>query len=99
VDVCVIQDCGDMFVPNAFSPNGDGHNDFLYVRGKCLQNMTFQVFNRWGEIVWETNDPAKGWDGKYNGELMNTAVFVFRLVGTTYSNEPYSLKGNVTLIR
>jgi len=99
VDVCVIFDCGEMFVPNAFSPNHDGTNDVLYVRGKCLSNFTFQIFNRWGEKVFETSRQEDGWDGTFNGDLMNTAVFVYRLEGTTVDNQPFSMKGNVTLIR
>jgi gliding motility-associated-like protein len=99
LQVCVIPDCGDMFVPNAFSPNDDGMNDILYVRGKCLKNFTFQIFNRWGEKVFETSDQNMGWDGTFNGEPMNTAVFVYRLEGTTFEEEPYKMKGNVTLIR
>jgi trimeric autotransporter adhesin len=97
--VCVIQDCGEMFVPNAFSPNADGVNDILYVRGRCLKNFTFQIFNRWGEKVFETSDQNSGWDGTYKDEPMNTAVFVYRLEGTTFDELPYRMKGNVTLIR
>ncbi|MGZ3884266.1 MAG: T9SS type B sorting domain-containing protein, partial [Bacteroidia bacterium] len=99
VDVCVIFDCGEMFVPNAFSPNGDGVNDVLYVRGKCLSNFTFQIFSRWGEKVFETNSQEVGWDGRFNGDMMNTGVFVYRLEGTTVDNQPFNMKGNVTLIR
>jgi gliding motility-associated-like protein len=88
-----------MFVPNAFSPNLDGVNDILYVRGKCLKNLTFMVFNRWGEKVFETSDQKIGWDGTFNGELLNTAVFVYRLEGTTFDGNSFSQKGNVTLIR
>lgn len=97
--VCVVQDCGEMFVPNAFSPNLDGVNDVLYVYGKCLKNLTFMVFNRWGEKVFETSDQKLGWDGTFNGEIMNTAVFVYRLEGTTFDEKSFSQKGNITLIR
>jgi gliding motility-associated-like protein len=99
LQVCVVQDCGEMFVPNAFSPNLDGINDVLYVKGKCLKNLTFMIFNRWGEKVFETSDQKLGWDGTFNGELMNTAVFVYRLEGTTFDGNNYSSKGNITLIR
>ena len=97
--LCVVQDCGEMFVPNAFSPNLDGVNDVLYVRGKCLKNLTFMIFNRWGEKVFETSDQKIGWDGTFNGELLNTAVFVYRLEGTTFDGNAFSQKGNITLIR
>lgn len=99
INVIVIEDCGEMYVPNAFTPNNDGANDVLYVRGRCLQSLTFMVFNRWGEKVFETTDQSQGWDGTYKGEPMNTAVFVFRLEGKTYDGKAYTMKGNVTLIR
>lgn len=99
INVMVIQDCGDMFVPNAFSPNNDGVNDILRVRGACLQTLTFMVFNRWGDKVFETNDVTVGWDGTYKGDLMNTGVFVYRLEGKTRDGKGYSSKGNITLVR
>ncbi|MBA3663770.1 MAG: gliding motility-associated C-terminal domain-containing protein, partial [Bacteroidetes bacterium] len=99
INVIVIEDCGEMFVPNAFSPNADGMNDVLHVRGQCLETLTFMIFNRWGEKVFETNDKNVGWDGTYKGELMNTGVFVFRLEGKTYDGKAYTMKGNITLVR
>jgi gliding motility-associated-like protein len=99
LNIIVIPDCGEMFVPNAFSPNNDKANDVLYVRGKCLETLKFQVFNRWGQLVFETTDQDKGWDGTFNGDIMNTGVFVYRLEGKGYDGKGYSFKGNVTLIR
>lgn len=99
INVIVIEDCGEMYVPNAFSPNNDGANDVLYVRGICLESLTFMVFNRWGEKVFETNDQRVGWDGTYKGSEMNTGVFVYRLEGKTYDGKGFSIKGNITLIR
>ncbi|MDI1354595.1 MAG: gliding motility-associated C-terminal domain-containing protein [bacterium] len=99
INVIIIDECGEMYVPNAFTPNGDGANDVLYVRGICMQSLTFMVFNRWGEKVFETNDQKNGWDGTYKGVEMNTGVFVYRLEGKTYDGKGFSLKGNVTLIR
>lgn len=99
VNVIIIPDCGEMYVPNAFSPNGDGHNDILFVRGICLESLTFMVFNRWGEKVFETIDQKVGWNGSYRGEDANTGVYVYRLEGKTYDGKGFSLKGNITLIR
>jgi gliding motility-associated-like protein len=99
INVIVVDDCGEMFVPNAFSPNNDGANDVLYVRGECLETLTFMVFNRWGQKVFETTDKNIGWDGTFKGDIMNTGVFVYRLEGKDYDGKGYSLKGNVTLIR
>jgi gliding motility-associated-like protein len=99
MNVIVIEDCGEMYVPNAFSPNNDGNNDVLYVRGICLESMTFMIFNRWGEKVFESDKQENGWDGTFKGELQNTGVFVYRVEGKTWDGKAYSMKGNVTLIR
>lgn len=99
INVIVIEDCGEMYVPNAFTPNNDGTNDVLYVRGICLESLTFMIFNRWGEKVFETADQRNGWDGTYKGEDLNTGVFVYRLEGKTFDGKAYSSKGNITLLR
>jgi len=99
VNVIVIEDCGEMFVPTAFSPNGDGHNDVLKVNGICLQTMTFMIFNRWGEKIFETTDQEFGWDGRFRGEDVNTGVYAYRLEGKTFDGKGFSAKGNVTLVR
>jgi len=93
--------CGEptIFVPNAFSPNGDGENDELFVRGNNITDLKFSVFNRWGEKVFETTDQSRGWDGKYKGELANPAVFVYQLEVICGDGQEYFSKGNVTLIR
>ncbi|MFN3916283.1 MAG: gliding motility-associated C-terminal domain-containing protein [Flavobacteriales bacterium] len=93
--------CGppDVFVPNAFTPNGDGNNDILYVRGNNLTAIEFKVYHRWGELVFETNDQSKGWDGTYKGMLCDPAVFVYHLKALCIGGEEYIEKGNVTLLR
>ncbi|RMG77476.1 MAG: gliding motility-associated C-terminal domain-containing protein [Bacteroidetes bacterium] len=73
-----------VYVPNAFSPNGDANNDKLLIYGgsSVARIKTFQVFDRWGEVVWEyhdflPNDPATGWDGTYRGKVLDPGVFVW----------------------
>lgn len=88
-----------VFVPNVFSPNGDGSNDVLRVRGKGIEDMQFIIFNRWGEKVFETMDVSTGWDGTYNGEPMNLSVFVYVLKGKYKDGKLFDVKGNVTLMR
>ncbi|MBK9284327.1 MAG: gliding motility-associated C-terminal domain-containing protein [Sphingobacteriaceae bacterium] len=99
INIIVLEDCGETFIPNAFSPNNDGANDVLYVRGYCLETMTFMIFNKWGQKVFETNDKEVGWDGTFKGEPLNTDVFVYRVEGITFDGKAFSQKGNVTLIR
>lgn len=88
-----------VFVPNVFSPNGDGFNDVLRIRGKGIEELQFIVFNRWGEKVFETSDVNSGWDGTYNGEPMNLSVFVYVLKGKYKNGKFFDVKGNVTLMR
>jgi gliding motility-associated-like protein len=88
-----------VFVPNVFSPNGDGFNDVLRVRGKGIEEMQFIIFNRWGEKVFETSDVNSGWDGTQNGEAMNLSVFVYVLKGKYKDGKLFDVKGNVTLMR
>lgn len=88
-----------VFVPNIFSPNGDGFNDLLFVRGKGIAEMEFIIYNRWGEKVFETTNMATGWDGTYLGEPLNLAVFVYVVKGKFKNGELIDKKGNFTLLR
>jgi gliding motility-associated-like protein len=96
--------CGDLFVPTIFSPNGTGPdaNNKLCVFGtaSCIEELKFQVFNRWGEIVFETTDIENCWDGNYKDKPANSEVFVYRLYVKLYNNdEPIDISGNTTLVR
>ena len=91
--------CGDFFVPNAFSPNGDGLNDMVNVHGFCIGTYNFQIFNRWGEKVFETTSKSESWDGTFRGRNMDTGVFVYKAEGVTIDGKAFSIKGNITLIR
>ncbi|MGB3948810.1 MAG: PKD-like domain-containing protein [Bacteroidia bacterium] len=88
-----------VFVPNTFTPNGDGKNDILYVRGNTLKKIYFAVYNRRGELIFETNDLSIGWDGTYGGRIADPDVFAWYLRATCFSNAELTSKGNVTLIR
>lgn len=88
-----------VFVPNVFSPNGDGYNDIMRVRGKGIEDLQFIIFNRWGEKVFESTDINAGWDGTYKGEPMNLSVFVYVLKGKFKNGELIDEKGNFTLLR
>ena len=83
----------------SFYRNGDGQNDVLYVRANCIQELSFTIYDRWGQKVFETTDVATGWDGKYKGTAMNTAIFVYYLSATFTNGEQQTQKGNVSLIK
>ena len=93
--------CGESFlyVPNAFTPNGDGENDVLYVRGPAIKDMVFRIYDRWGEMVFESFQRPFGWDGTYKGKMMNPDVYDYYLKVTCIDNVETIVKGNVTLIR
>ncbi|MCF8295857.1 MAG: gliding motility-associated C-terminal domain-containing protein, partial [Bacteroidales bacterium] len=88
-----------VYVPNGFSPNNDGKNDKLFVRTKMGNSIAFSVYSRLGEKVFETSDPAIGWDGSYKGEQLEPAVFVYHLFVTCWDGSNYETHGNITLIR
>ncbi len=89
----------DIFVPNAFTPNADGNNDVLFVRGRYITALEFKVFDRWGELVFETTDQAKGWDATFKGKPVDPAVFVYWLKVECEGGQTFFKKGNVTVIR
>jgi gliding motility-associated-like protein len=91
--------CGDFFIPNVFSPNDDGLNDFVNVHGFCINTFNLQIFSRWGEKVFETTSKSDSWDGSFRGKKMDTGVFVYKVDGTTIDGKTFSMKGNITLLR
>ena len=93
--------CGepDVFIPNAFTPNNDNENDILFVRGKNVEKMVLKIYDRWGELVFETDKQNVGWDGTFKGALVDPAVFVYYLEITCVDGQEYFKKGNITVIR
>lgn len=87
------------YIPNIFSPNGDSQNDVLYLRGSGIKTIHLMIFDRWGEKVFETEDPTVGWDGTFRGTEMENAVFVYTVKAEMNSGTTYDQKGNITLIR
>lgn len=85
-------------IATAFSPNGDGNNDVLYVLGN-LTDIDFEIYNRWGQRVFKTTDKSIGWDGTFNGEALNPSVFAYHLTGKGPMGEIVDRKGNITLVR
>ncbi len=105
VTVHVICNGANVFIPNTFSPNGDGNNEIFYPRGTGLFSVkSARIFNRWGEVIYEkhdftANDASAGWDGTYKGQKLNTDVFVYMIEIVCDNNIKLVYKGNVTLIK
>lgn len=105
-DICVRTFCQSvqMFIPNAFAPNGNvPENRKLIVRGTGIASIkSFRVFNRWGRIMFErsninANDAASGWDGRVDGRMADTGVYVYTVEVVCENGTLYTYKGNVTL--
>ncbi|MFN8278243.1 MAG: PKD domain-containing protein [Chitinophagales bacterium] len=88
-----------LFVPNAFSPNGDGKNDVFRVRGNDIETVDLKVFDRWGQLVFETKHISDGWDGNFKGAKLDPAVFGWIAAGRCSGGKAFEKKGNVTLLR
>ncbi|MDQ3191547.1 MAG: gliding motility-associated C-terminal domain-containing protein, partial [Bacteroidota bacterium] len=88
-------------VPSAFTPNGDGVNDLVFVRGWGIkQLLEFNIYNRWGELVFSTDDINQGWDGKYKGVLQNIETYAYTVKAETFIDaDPITKKGFIKLLR
>lgn len=93
--------CGppSVYVPNAFTPNKDGHNEKLVVRGNFITDLYFVIYDRWGEKIFETTKQSAGWDGTYKGMEVDPAVYVYYLEAECDGGERYFEKGNITVIK
>ena len=71
----------------------------LYVRGDCIKTLSFEIFDRWGNKIFETDDKYTGWDGEYKDKAMNTGTYVYYMTATNYDGSTINKKGNVELVR
>ncbi|WP_212001227.1 gliding motility-associated C-terminal domain-containing protein [Chitinophaga sp. HK235] len=89
----------NIFIPNLFSPNGDGMNDVLFVYGTAVAQLEFRVYNQWGQLVFSSKDLHQGWDGTMNGQNQPVGVYVYIVKATMQDGSVVTKKGNVTLMR
>lgn len=100
ISIEIIEPCAEFFLPNTFTPNGDGENDeFCFFGQECVESYHLVVFNRWGEIVFESKDEAECWNGEFNDQALNTGSFAFKLMITSTEGEEVIKSGKITLIR
>ncbi len=105
--VTIFMYCSDnqVYLPNSFTPNGDGHNDLFYPRGSAVKNIkSFRIYNRWGELLFSRsnfplNDITNAWDGSYEGMAPRPDVYVYIVEGICGNGKPMFIKGDVTIIR
>jgi len=90
---------GIIYIPSAFSPNGDGKNDTLFVRGNTIESINLKIFDsNSGDILFETEDMKKGWDGKCKGKPVSPGTYYYTAYYLTVSGEEGGIKGYVDLV-
>ncbi|MBO9681166.1 MAG: gliding motility-associated C-terminal domain-containing protein [Flavisolibacter sp.] len=100
INVKVFATKAQVFVPTAFTPNGDGRNDRLRPIPVGIQHIEyFHVYNRWGQLIFTTKTSGQGWDGTVGGRILTTGVFTWAVKAVDIDGKPYFQKGTVTLIR
>lgn len=102
IEVCVKEEYS-LYVPNTFTPNGDGVNDLFFPKGAGINTSQFEmyIFDRWGNLIYKTTDINKGWDGRANGgmDIAQTDTYVWKIVERDIYNQPHSYTGHVNLIK
>lgn len=88
-----------VYVPNAFTPNGDGRNDQVHVHSELVKTLAFYVYSQWGELLFTTTDMTRGWDGTYKGTLQPVGVYIYTLKATLNDGQQVNKKGTITLLR
>ena len=88
-----------IFVPNAFTPNGDGKNDVVYVHSESIKTLKFYVYDQWGELLYTSFAQQNGWDGTYKGTKEPVGVYVYYLEATMIDGQQITKKGTIALLR
>ncbi len=89
----------ELYVPNAFSPNEDGENDFFKAYGIEVVSFNLKIFDRWGAFLFESKDIYDGWNGKFKGQIKENGVYVYFINATFLDGTSIEIKGEVTLMR
>lgn len=89
----------EVFVPNVFSPNGDGSNDYLVVHGPRLFEFKIEIYDRWGKKIYQTEEQKEYWDGTFNDKILPPQTFVYIITGITVLGEEVRKEGNTTIIK
>lgn len=89
----------NLIVPNAFTPNGDGINDFFRMEQKMLRSIEIEIFDRWGNMVFRSNDLGFRWDGSLGGQPLPEGTYVFHLKGFARDGQAVERTGSLTLLR
>jgi gliding motility-associated-like protein len=90
---------GSLYVPNTFTPNGDGINDFFTIKGRDIKTFKLYIFNRWGQLIFESDNMDNQWNGTYQSEPVQIDTYVWKVEYEDYQLNFYSLIGHVNVIK
>lgn len=97
--VLIGNSCNQIFIPNAFTPDNSQTNDALCIVSDCIDQMTWSIYDRWGQMVFSTNDPGACWNGGLGGYYVPDGVYNWILTGTDVNGDTIDRKGHVVVIR
>jgi gliding motility-associated-like protein len=95
----VVKDEHVYYAPNVFSPNGDGINDVFQIYVKGIREFHLQIHDRWGELVFRSDNPNAAWNGTLNGRELPNGVYVYDVYVIYQDGVVYKKKGSITLVR
>ncbi|MDX1652160.1 MAG: gliding motility-associated C-terminal domain-containing protein [Brumimicrobium sp.] len=90
---------GIIYVPNTFTPDNNGFNDFFFPKGGNIDEFEMLIFNRWGEVIFESNDFHKKWDGTYKGEPVKDGTYVWKIIYSDFHGNKEEITGHVNVLR
>jgi gliding motility-associated-like protein len=87
-----------LYIPNSFTPNGDGLNDTFGVAGEGIKDFSIQIYNRWGQLVFQASDANNRWDGTYNGQKVPSGSYVFKVSAKDQTGKRELKEGQINII-
>jgi gliding motility-associated-like protein len=95
----VVEEQSTVYVPNTFTPNGSGNNEIFFAYGTNVTEFEMIIFDRWGNLIFQSNDITKGWDGTYKNNPCQEDVYVWRIIWSDAQQRRHKMMGHVNLIR
>jgi gliding motility-associated-like protein len=103
--LATIEECPNLvyYIPNSFTPDGNEYNNTwrpIFTKGIDTENFSLYIYNRWGQVIWESHNIYQGWDGTYNNSICPIGVYVYTIdYGSIDSGSRQSVTGHITLLR
>lgn len=87
-----------LYIPNTFTPNGDGMNDTFGVAGEAIKDFRMEIYNRWGQLIFETSDANQRWDGKFKGDQVPEGAYVYKVTAQGATGKKETREGHLNVI-